>query len=257
MELNLHAGLLRTLNSLTKYPSIPTFHTLGEKGRLQPEAPALTGEALLTEKIDGTNARMIFCPDGRYLLGSRENLLWADGDLIGDPAQGIVEALKETAGRVNQRRQHEFFVLYGELYGGKITGASKQYTGAGAVAFRLFDMLVFSDEHVEMLRQASPEALAGWREAGGQPFVPVAALDDAAARFSLERVPELARRPAAEVPTALEVTFEFLKAQLPASRAALDEGAGKQPEGIVIRHPEREWIFKLRFEDYERTLRRR
>ncbi|WP_458689940.1 hypothetical protein [Nocardia tengchongensis] len=36
-------------------------------------------------------------PDGSWLLGSREELLCAKGDLIGNPAQGIVAALREFA----------------------------------------------------------------------------------------------------------------------------------------------------------------
>jgi hypothetical protein len=38
------------------------------------------------------------------------------------------------------------------------------------------------------------------------------------------------------------------------TRAGLDRAAGR-PEGLVVRNKDRSKIAKLRFEDYERTLR--
>lgn len=56
---------LQRLNSLTKYPSIPTYHTLDPKdGCLVAEAVRFDGDVIATEKIDGTNARLICLPDG-------------------------------------------------------------------------------------------------------------------------------------------------------------------------------------------------
>ena len=82
---------LRKLNSATKYPSIPTYHSLGERGRLLDQCIDLAEQDLVaTEKVDGTNSRIIILPDGMYLIGSREELLHAKGDLIHNPAQGIV-----------------------------------------------------------------------------------------------------------------------------------------------------------------------
>src|SRR5262249_26329407 len=82
------------LNSMTKYPSIPTYHLLGEKGALLDERVAFAGRVLGSEKVDGTNGRVIFLPDGCWIVGSREELLLARGDLIGNPALGIADALK-------------------------------------------------------------------------------------------------------------------------------------------------------------------
>ena len=73
---------LQKLNSMTKYPSILTYHKLGERGRLLDEVQIpLAGLTIYaTEKIDGTNSRIIICPDGTFIVGSREDLLWAQGD---------------------------------------------------------------------------------------------------------------------------------------------------------------------------------
>src|SRR5687767_8680706 len=63
---------LGKLNSMTKYPSIPTYHTLGDKGMLQEAVQVpFAGRVLGTEKVDGTNTRLIFCPDGAVVVGSR------------------------------------------------------------------------------------------------------------------------------------------------------------------------------------------
>ncbi|MBW4637687.1 MAG: hypothetical protein KME05_05520 [Gloeocapsa sp. UFS-A4-WI-NPMV-4B04] len=54
---------------MTKYPSIPTYHPLGNKGVLLEEAVSFEGEVVLTEKIDATNSRIILLPNGNFVLG--------------------------------------------------------------------------------------------------------------------------------------------------------------------------------------------
>jgi len=49
---------LAKLNSLTKYPSILTYHALGDKGILQETVQVpFDGRVIGTEKVDGTNRR--------------------------------------------------------------------------------------------------------------------------------------------------------------------------------------------------------
>lgn len=98
MTSDIYSVDLKKLNSLTKYPSIPTYHALGERGKLSETIQVNFANQFIigTEKIDGTNARIICFSDG-YVIGSREELLYAKGDLIGNPAMGIVEALKPLA----------------------------------------------------------------------------------------------------------------------------------------------------------------
>lgn len=260
MSFTLVKARLAALNTLTKYPSIETYHPMAEKGRLQPEPHALPANVayVVTEKVDGTNVRIICTPDGRCLLGSRENLLWADGDLIGDPAQGIVEGLALVALRINaQRKGDEFQVLYGELYGGKVTAASKQYSGEGNTGFRLFDVATFTNEHVGWLESRPLAEIAAWRESNHQQWLGWAALGAFAAEFALRVVPTLAEVTAADLPVEVGATLEYLSALLPGTRCSLDASAGLRPEGVVVRESKRSTIYKLRFEDYQRTLRAR
>ena len=130
---------LKALNSLTKYPSIPTYHHLDPRnGGLTEEAVPFAGQVIGSEKVDGTNSRIIMLPGGGYLLGSREELLYARGDLIGNPALGIVEHLKPVAERLTPPAGDDpITVYYLETYGGKIGGQAKNYSARGTVGHRL------------------------------------------------------------------------------------------------------------------------
>ncbi len=248
---------LKRLNSLTKYPSIPTFHALGEKGALLEERVSFAGPVVGTEKVDGTNARVILLPDGHWIIGSREELLLARGDLIGNPALGIAEALRNKADGLVERlgAADRIVVVYGEVFGGTTTAAAKHYTSKRAVSYRLFDVAVIAD--FESLLARTPEQIAAWRDAGGQEFLAVADLRRVAAENELEAVPELFTIDAGELPVTVAEAHAFLRARLETTRCKLDEGAFGRAEGIVIRTLDRRSIAKLRFEDYERAGRGR
>ena len=249
---------LAKLNSLTKYPSIPTYHPLDpSNGSLLDEPEPMGGPVLLTEKIDGTNARVVCLPGGPYLIGSRGELLYAQGDLIGNPALGIAEALKPVAERMAALAAADeadaVVVYYGEVYGGKVTGASKRYTGERRVGYRLFDVARIADVR-GLLGRPLPE-ISAWRERGGQAFAGEEALQRQADRLDVRLTPRLGEADA--LPTSLEATLAFLEQTIPQTRSALDAGAGGTPEGLVLRTPTRSRIAKARFGDYRRTLKRR
>lgn len=247
---------LAKLNSLTKYPSILTYHTLDPKnGGLLEDVTAFAGTVVGTEKVDGTNSRVICLPDGCYLLGSREELLYGKGDLIGNPSLGIVDALKETADRLCDGGRDEIMVYYFEVFGGKVTANSKQYTGEQRVSFRLFDVVALR-EYDALLSQPAAQT-AQWRENGGQSFADEATLERVAAQYSLTLTPRLFAIDGAELPRGIPETLAFLRMRLPESRCRLDDAGGGKPEGVVLRSPDRSAIAKARFEDYERTLKRK
>ena len=247
---------LRRLNSATKYPSILTYHGLGEKGSLldvrNVEFDGLT--PLVTEKVDGTNSRVILIPDGDWLIGSREELLHASGDLIHNPAMGIVDALSETAGRLARDIGAEPDVIttvYLETYGGKTTAAAKQYTGCRAVGFRLFDV---SRTPVGRLDN-EVEQLSAWRESGGQRFLNEAELTRFAERAGVELTPRIELQE--DLPSGIDETHEWLKGHLSVTHVALDDKAEGRPEGVVVRTSDRSHIAKIRFDDYARHERRK
>src|SRR5262249_36608299 len=109
-------------------------HSRGHKTEAAPLV-RFQGTVLLTEKVDGVNTRIVCLPDGTFLLGSREEWLYARGDLLHNPAMGIVEATRPIAERIYSRvcRPDAILVYYGEVFGGKLTDGSRQYTGEGRV----------------------------------------------------------------------------------------------------------------------------
>jgi RNA ligase len=247
---------LKALNSLTKYPSIPTYHQLGPGGVLAEPAVEFPGTVIGTEKVDGTNARIILLPDGGYLLGSREELLHAEGDLIANPALGIVEHLQPVVGQINPLHAsvNAAVVLYLELYGGKIGGQAKNYSTKGAVGWRLFDV-AYIDQLDERLTWAA-ERISGWRDNGGQAFAGEDELNDEAKRTGLELTPRLFVANGFDLPDTIEGMHAVLRERLPSTLVGLDDSAKGQPEGIVLRAADRSVIAKARFQDYERTARR-
>lgn len=251
---------LAAINSATKYPSIPTYHALGDKGRLLEETNAsFDGPVHVSEKIDGTNVRIVVlpCEDGRPvgLVGSREELLTATDDLVHNPALGIVDGVREVAERAIASSVDGVLVVFGELFGGRVTAGSKQYTSKRDVAFRVFDVISFPSATFTEVVGWDGARISAWREGGGQPFLALGDVDAAAARIGALRVPTLTSVPA--LPGSIAETHEWLRTITgERSRATLDPEAGGKPEGVVVRDDKRK-IAKVRFEDYERTLGKR
>jgi hypothetical protein len=253
---------LATLNSATKYPSIETHHQLGDRGALTEDLgpfAGYTGDVILTEKVDGTNGRIILLPGGDYLIGSREELLHARGDRVQNPALGIVTVLKPLADRIVADRGNGsdatnlIHTLYLEVYGGKVGGQAKQYSGLNASNCRLFDYSAVLPDVLDWPR----EHIASWRDGGGQTFGDDDDLMAMAEERSIPVVPRMARMSAEDLPTDIEGMRDFLSVNLPRTLVALDDRAGGRAEGIVLRTVDRSVISKARFEDYERTLKRR
>ncbi|HEY1700782.1 MAG TPA: RNA ligase family protein [Trebonia sp.] len=243
---------LGRLNSATKYPPIETYH------RLDPATGKLSTPAMffgkypvtLTEKVDGTSGRVVVMPDGDWFIGSREELLYARGDRIENPGLGIVPALLPLApalpGSGSMIR-----VYFLEVYGYRIGGAAKQYTrDAQAVGYRLLDVAAVPLRVLDLVRSD----IAGWRDRGGQYFFSEEQLTETALAGGIPLVPRLGTVPGNELPAGLADTERFLVSWLPETLVALDDSAGGQPEGIVLRSADRSLIAKARFQDYARAL---
>lgn len=241
---------LNKLNIATKYPSILTYHAMGDKGLLQRD---LNGgmdfdgaSVIVTEKIDGTNTRIIFDQSGDFILGGKEELLYAKGDRVWSEKQPILRELlnEHLAVTVSRLPGKGITVLFGEVYGEKINSG---YTTSHG--FLLFDALYLD---LEALALPVPE-LSLWRENGGQSFLAFDELDAFAA--IAPKVPTLhaTSKSVDPPPAALEGAYEYMRGWAPASR--IPETA--VPEGIIVRTPDRSMIRKLRYQDYERTFKRR
>lgn len=256
---------LKKINSLTKYPSILTYHELGERGRLNDvltdgQGFSESAQAYVYEKVDGENSRIILLrtPDGEidYLIGSREELLYAKGDRIGNPYGNIAEFLKPLAEQLSTSsftdENWALAVIYQESYGGK-TKASKNYSDRKTQSYRAFDLFTLDLETLDELLSLPPEKLAEWREHGNQPFYADEAKQATFERLGLQAAPLLETVEGSEFPTSLADTFAYLK-KFETTQVGIDS-AGRA-EGIVVRTADRKQIRKIRFEDYERTFRK-
>lgn len=264
------------LNSMTKYPSILTYHELGNGGVLNDAVltPFPANNTLYgTEKVDGTNTRLVFTPDNHVIVGSREDFLWESKDLIGNPTLGIMDyfrsivprlineafslrAIYTTNNTFNVNDAFPMMTIYGELYGKNIGAAAKHYTSGGMVGFRVFDV-VLQDNHEEILSW-DRKKISSWRQHGGQNFLDRDAVSLIAHNAVFDTVPHQFEINSNDLPTSLAETYEFLK-QYERTKAMLDREPGRQgvgrSEGIVLRTKDRKTIAKLRFEDYERKRR--
>ena len=254
---------LDSLNSTTKYPSILTYHTMGKKGCLDETVQVEFGDqdVIITEKVDGTNARIIMFQTGDYIIGSREELLHAMGDRVQNPQLRIVEAVKPIANAcINERiGRLKPAVLFGEVYGGNIGGNAKRYTSDGALGFRLFDAIEFEPQRFYDVVKKTPEEISLWRKHGNQPFVSEQRLMQIAELIGASLTPRLSgNRPPS---SSIEDTAIWLSLVFPQDETgvALDDGAKGRPEGVVVRtaSSDRSKLAKIRFQDYKRTLDKR
>lgn len=253
---------LRHINSMTKYPPIPTYHHLDPKTGMLTDDHVDFGDAhvSVTEKLDGTNARIVVFPDGDWIIGSRETLLTSRGDRVADAELGIVDAVSGIVASWDDNLFNSLAhptVFYGEVYGGGIGAGWKNYTNSKQITgFRVFDAAYLVD--FEPMLGWPVEKIASWRQHVGPPWVDQGALWALAAGFGLHLVPRL--RPVAERgsdwPDDLEGMADALHSMLPCTHASLDGGAGRA-EGVVMRTAGRRVIAKARLDDYRRTLRRR
>ncbi|MFC4334047.1 RNA ligase family protein [Salininema proteolyticum] len=254
------------VNSATKYPSIPYYHEMDDRGRYTDvvATPLRTDLSRLvcTEKVDGTNARIIIHPGGDWQIGSRTELLAAKGDRLYNPHEGIaghlidqaetvVEAVRDSVGSVHAA--HKVTVVYLEVYGLGIGAGWRNYTGdKHAGGARIFDIASFEQDILLKNR----EEIAELRGDTGRHlhWATVDRLATLTEALPFDMVPEI-ELPSLP-PAGWRETEEWLQELVPSTHVALDGGAKGRPEGVVIRHRDRSTITKLRLKEYAATRRR-
>lgn len=248
---------IEKLNSFTKYPSIKTYHSMNNKGILQnylTEQKSFSNyeKCFVTEKIDGTNSRIIIF-NGDFFIGSRDTFLYAKGDRIFNENLSIVSTVKPYAEKICKHMPHDncLYAIFGETYGGKgITKASKQYTNSQLCNFRIFDVFSIDENMIESLLKNRIDYVSSWRENNNQKFYNVDELIEFSNRFDTEVVPYIEEINGINIPLDLKDTYKWLL-QFKLTKAGIDNTGDS--EGVVIRDFDRKSIFKLRFEDYNRA----
>ncbi len=248
------------INTLTKYPSILTLHKLGKKNILQNELTTpIDGEKMYaTEKIDGTSIRLLFYGNER-IVGTRDNLfVYENSDFVNIPKEffSCVEYVRPFYEKSKWNKRFEtdkLTVLFGELYGSNIGQGAKNY-GVEKTGFRLFDVAVYNDLSVLDLER---DKISKWREREtengiiyGQNFLKRSEMESQFADFEFVPLVEFDLGDMSH-----KVVLDNLKKFIPNTNVALSENALRKSEGVVLRNESRSKIVKVRFEDYERTLR--
>ena len=171
--------------------------------------------------------------------------------------QEIVSTIRNITERVTGTTSDKLLVVYGESYGGNIGKNAKQYSEIRNRNFRIFDMMSIDIQDVYKLLRFDRESIAKWRDNNGQTFMAVEELKDKTALYfgNVDTVPYVHKCKLSDIPTNIKDTYEWL-CQFRNTNAAIDETGKKQAEGVVIRTADRSFIRKLRFEDYEKTLRK-
>ena len=255
-----------TLNSLTKYPSIQTYHEFDTNKHILKEQltfPNETDESIyITEKIDGTNIRILIL-NNDYVIGGREEWIYAKGDrAIVKANKPYINFLKNIIENILSKKQalkkDTLYCIYGELHGSKIQRSWTNYTSnENEYGFRVFDIWSESLIGNEIMKNIKlPEQASRWRETNQQNWYSYNAVQLFCNYFNLDMVPYIRTDVLSQIPTTLEETYDFLT-EFKTTRINLDKKAKKQnkSEGIVIRTSNRKYISKLRFEDYEKTFK--
>ncbi|MCD0446255.1 RNA ligase family protein [Glycomyces sp. A-F 0318] len=250
---------LPALDTATKYPSIPTYHVIGERGMLGEDTNVVfeAGEDVyLTEKVDGTNCRIVVLPGGGdFLIGTRDLFLYAQGDRVPNQVPVNLEILRTlmepAAAAADAWTGKAILVVFCEVYGAAgIARGWADYTGTktGAGA-RMFDTATVDPAVLGW----ELDRIAGWRERGGQGFAP--ACFNPIAQFGLEPVPHVKIAEGHTIPTGREAAEAWMEALLPGTLAGLGDGGTGNAEGIVARTADRSKIVKLRKAEYAKTRR--
>lgn len=259
---------IQKLNTFTKYLSILTYHGLGQRGslveNLVDEKTFTNQNVYITEKIDGSNGRIIFTTNNEgkiedFLIGSREDFLYAKGDRIINSSLNMVKNLLPFAEQitavsdVNTLKPNHIYGFYGEHFGGNCNGY-KNYTKRNTLSYRIFDIFEMNIEDAEEILDMEIDRISTWREKGNHPFLPVEKMHEICKTFNLETVPYIKIVDGNTIPTDLQKTYEWIQ-EFKNTNVTLDsdyEGPGNS-EGVVIRTADRKNIKKLRFEDYNKT----
>ena len=250
------------INTATKYPSILTYHVLGERGVLTEETSELFGDDYyVTEKINGANSRLIIDADYDWIVGSREDIFWANNDRSFNPSQSIVKTIRKTISDLSGTNFADFLpeflsgdnfiVVYGEVYGDKtINNDFKQYGDGKNTGFRIFDVATFSKE---IVFNQKVEQLAIWRERNNS-FFSKDLFNAFAFRSGFQSAPRLPIK--SSLPKSIQDTYNWMKEIGEHTKVSLLDGHIGKAEGFIVRSEDRKKIVKIRFEDYERTFRK-
>lgn len=111
-----------------KYPSINNLHKMTD---------ILNFKCVVTEKIHGTNVRFMHSREHGLVLGSRENVIYKDGQRAGE-LYGFTEFALQNLEEKLKNSDYQDYVFYGEFFGTSIQKGVKYCEGKDV---RIFDIM--------------------------------------------------------------------------------------------------------------------
>jgi len=188
------------LNGMTKYPSIYPIHLREMKGKkmlmIDKKVHNLRSkDFFITEKIDGTNIRIIIDKKNNVVIGGRNDLLAYSKDILVQNKNNVIDVLNEylTWSNIRELQESSIFnkidllVLYGELFGEGIQKKGKFY---GKKNFRLFAARSFNEEKVNTILRIKRK---NWhflrRQNSFNPFLNFASVNNIAIILEMDYVP--------------------------------------------------------------------
>ena len=216
----------------------------------------------MTEKIDGSNIRFIIY-NGDYLIGSRKEWIYAKGDrLISNEQVMYLKNYVEEVLKSYTFKKNILYCIYGEVHGTGIQSWRNYTLSSQSYGFRIFDIWSMEKKDIEnlLISMKSKDEVSNWRENNNQPWWNMNEMTTFIINCCglVEYAPFKLLCSIKSIPTDIEETYEFMR-RFQHTDVNLD-GTGKQnakAEGIVIRTYDRSYIAKLRFEDYEKTFKKR
>lgn len=250
---------IEKLNTMTKYPSILTYHELNKGGvrdalTKPEEMPGDDGLIIISEKVDGTNYRIVTTCDDWY-VGSRDRFTFAYGDRLctDELAKTVFDTAVNLSGEIGT--WGNLTVVYGEVYGYKIQKPRYNKGDDRTREFAIFDIWQMPLDQAREILEKPIDEIVAWREGNQQPWIRFKWLVNGIDTLGCDGVPPLTTCLFKELPKGAKETQEWLK-KFKQSKACFDgdetHGVYGQSEGVVIRTSTRNWIRKLRFEDYQK-----
>ena len=261
---------LDKVNSLTKYPSILTYHEIYQGSVLETltNNEQFPSDAILemTEKVDGINSRMIYL-DGDFILGERKKIVFAKDDRINNSSI-ISPMLYELSNFIQNgfddknEEKSMLTVIYGESYGYNIASKKQYVINSNKRKYRVFDVIQMPIEEVHKILAMDISQIALWRDHMNQPFLDTAKLGDFCKNFAVDRTPIIKEIKGSEIPVDCRETFAWMQS-FSKSQSVLDiptedvipNQKYARAEGVILRTKDRSMIRKLRFEDYQKGER--
>lgn len=245
----------KSINSLFKYPSILTYHKLDKKGKkaineLNSDIN-MCGPFWVTEKIDGSNIRIIITND-EYIIGTREKLVFFSykENLLSNDIRPLIDYLNSNYIDNISKLQSldlsgKILVIYGELFGSKITNSRYTDKILNKYGYMIFDAYMIDIDEIKNILSMDIQKIVYWRD-HHKKWYNNNQLQALSNLSGFKIVP--LRNKVDNLPLNKDDTYKWLTNYKDSMVSLIDKSSNA--EGVVVRNFDRSYIRKIRIEEY-------